>query len=86
MVYLFHLLQASQLLIDEDSELSEEVLLKLEHLPGRWEKVQQLACVAKQQVASLQANEIAIVRKKLGAFEIKQFQFRERFHQLDFFK
>jgi dynein heavy chain len=42
--------------------------------------------VAKQQVASLQANEIAAVRKKLGSFELRQLQFRDEFHRQDFFR
>lgn len=78
--------KASELLKESENELSEEILLKLKTLPERWEEIKQSACVAKQQVASLQANEIAAVRKKLGSFELKQLQFRDEFHRQDFFK
>ena len=69
-----------------ENELSEEMLLKLKNLPERWEGIKESACVARQQVASLQANEIAAVKKKLGSFELKQLQFRDEFHSSDFFK
>lgn len=69
-----------------ENELSEEMLLKLKNLPERWEGIKESACVARQQVASLQANEIAAVKKKLGSFELKQLQFRDEFHRSDFFK
>ena len=78
--------EAATLLKESENELSEEILLKLKHLPERWEDIKESACVAKQQVASLQANEIAAVRKKLGSFELRQLQFRDEFHRQDFFK
>ena len=71
---------------EANNELSEEILLKLQYLPQRWENIKQSAGVAKQQVATLQANEVAAVRKKMSLFEVKQLEFREEFHGLDFFK
>ncbi len=53
-------------------------------MPERWEVIRESACVAKQQVASLQANEIAAVRKKLGSFELRQLQFRDEFRLWDY--
>ena len=78
--------EAAELLKESGNELSEEIKLKLQHLPERWEEIKNSACVAKQQVASLQANEIAAVRKKLGSFELRQLQFRDEFHRQDFFR
>ena len=60
--------------------------MKLQHLPQRWENIKQSAGVAKQQVATLQANEVATVRKKMSAFDVKQMRFREEFLSLEFFK
>lgn len=71
---------------EANNELSEEILLKLQHLPQRWENIKQSAAVAKQQVATLQANEVAAVRKKMSAFDMKQLNFREEFLCLQFFK
>jgi dynein heavy chain len=36
---------------------------------------------AKQQVAPLQTNEVANVRRKSAAFDVEQYNFRERFRQ-----
>ena len=69
------------MLKESENELSEDIMLKLKHLPERWEDIKESACVAKQQVASLQANEIAAVRKKLCSFELRQLQFRDEFHR-----
>ena len=69
-----------------ENELSEEIKFQLQHLPEQWAEIKKSATLAKQQVASLQANEIAAVRKKLGIFELRQLQFRDEFHSQDFFK
>ena len=36
---------------------------------------------AKQQVAPLQNNEVANVRRKTASFDVEQYNFRERFRQ-----
>lgn len=78
--------QAAKLLEDFDHQLSEEVLLKLQNLPQSWENIKQSAAIAKQQVATLQATEVAEIKKALHHFEFKQLQFRDEFQRQDFFK
>ena len=41
---------------------------------------------AKLQVSSMQVTEVVSIRRKLGAFESKQLQYREKFSKLHFFK
>jgi dynein heavy chain, axonemal len=36
---------------------------------------------AKQQVAPLQTNEVANIRRKTASFDVEQYNFRERFRQ-----
>lgn len=52
-----------------------------QELPEKWNNVKKLAINMKQQVAPLQANEVAILRRKCALFDVEQNKFRERFHQ-----
>jgi dynein heavy chain len=48
-----------------------------QELPEQWNNVKKQGVMVKQQVAPLQANEVAIIRRKCTAFDVKQHEFRE---------
>lgn len=52
----------------------------LQELPEKWTHLKKQAGVTKQQVAPLQANEVAKLRRKCATFDVEQFTFRESFH------
>jgi hypothetical protein len=45
-----------------------------------------MALTVKQQVAPLQATEVANIRRKLASFEVRQHEFREEFRRLAAFQ
>lgn len=55
------------------------IFLKL--LPEKWNNTKKLAMQAKQQVAPLQTNEVANIRRKTASFDVQQYEFREKFRQ-----
>ena len=69
--------QTIDLLKSYEHEMSEEVHLQLQELPEQWNNVKKQAVMVKQQVAPLQANEVAIIRRKCTSFDVKQHEFRE---------
>ncbi|KAM6469113.1 dynein axonemal heavy chain 9 [Liasis olivaceus] len=73
--------QTIELLKNYEQELPGDVYRQLEELPEKWNNVKKLAINMKQQVAPLQANEVAILRRKCALFDVEQNKFRERFHQ-----
>jgi dynein heavy chain len=50
-------------------------------LPEKWTNTKKLAMQAKQQVAPLQTNEVANIRRKAASFDVEQYNFRESFRQ-----
>jgi dynein heavy chain, axonemal len=48
-------------------------------LPEKWTNTKKLAMQAKQQVAPLQTNEVANIRRKIASFDVEQYNFREAF-------
>ncbi|XP_065832250.1 dynein beta chain, ciliary-like [Oscarella lobularis] len=64
-----------------EQEMSDQVHTLLEELPDRWTNLKKVAATAKQVVAPLQANEVAIIRKKCSSFDVKQHEFRELFRR-----
>ncbi len=50
-------------------------------MPEKWNNTKKLAMQAKQQVAPLQTNEVANIRRKTAAFDVEQYNFREKFRQ-----
>ena len=51
-------------------------------LPEQWNNTKKLAISVKQQVAPLQANEVANIRRKLADFDSRQQEFREDFRKI----
>ncbi|XP_064179132.1 dynein heavy chain 9, axonemal [Anguilla rostrata] len=70
-----------ELLKTYEQELPEEVYKQLEELPEKWNNVKKQAITVKQQVAPLQANEVASLRRKCASFDVEQHSFRERFRK-----
>ncbi|XP_032397932.1 dynein heavy chain 9, axonemal [Etheostoma spectabile] len=62
-----------------EQELPDVVYKQLEVLPEKWNNVKKQAVLVKQQVAPLQAIEVASLRRKCAAFDVEQHTFREHF-------
>jgi dynein heavy chain len=62
-------------------EVPDDVYDKLQRLPEKWTNTKKLAMQAKQQVAPLQTNEVANIRRKIASFDVEQYNFREAFRQ-----
>ncbi|XP_016061753.1 PREDICTED: dynein heavy chain 17, axonemal [Miniopterus natalensis] len=73
--------QTIELLKTYGEEMPEEIYVKLQELPEQWTNTKKLAFQVKQNVAPLQANEVNILRRKCQQFELKQYEFREKFRQ-----
>ncbi|XP_070581054.1 dynein beta chain, ciliary-like isoform X2 [Ptychodera flava] len=75
-----------ELLKTYDQEMPEEVHTQLQELPEQWNNSKKIAITVKQQVAPLQANEVAIIRRKCTTFDVKQHEFRENFRKAALFR
>ncbi|XP_037666336.1 dynein heavy chain 17, axonemal [Choloepus didactylus] len=73
--------QTIELLKTYGEEMPEETHTKLQELPEQWTNTKKLAIQVKQNVAPLQANEVSILRRKCQQFELRQYEFREKFRQ-----
>ncbi|KAM7382161.1 hypothetical protein PAMA_012837 [Pampus argenteus] len=62
-----------------EQELPDVVYKQLEALPEKWTNVKKQAVLVKQQVAPLQAIEVASLRRKCASFDVEQHTFREHF-------
>eukprot|EP00064_Thunnus_orientalis_P003474 superscaffoldBa00000283_g3483 len=62
-----------------EQELPDVVYKQLEELPEKWTNVKKQAVLVKQQVAPLQAIEVASLRRKCALFDVEQHTFREHF-------
>uniref|UniRef100_A0AAY4DT71 Dynein heavy chain 11, axonemal n=1 Tax=Denticeps clupeoides TaxID=299321 RepID=A0AAY4DT71_9TELE len=69
----------ADLLKSYGQQLPENVYTQLEELPEKWKNLKKLAFTVKHEVAPLQSNEVAVIRRKCVHFEIKQHEFREQF-------
>ncbi|MGH0147735.1 UNVERIFIED_CONTAM: hypothetical protein FKN15_039853 [Acipenser sinensis] len=58
----------------------------MQELPEKWKTLKKIAFTVKHEVAPLQANEVAVIRRKCVHFEIKQHEFREQFQNEIIFK
>ena len=54
----------------------------MQELPEQWTNTKKISITVKQQVAPLQANEVANVRKKSADFDVRQHKFREEFRKI----
>ncbi|XP_069339362.1 dynein axonemal heavy chain 9 [Eulemur rufifrons] len=73
--------QTIELLKTYEQEWPGTVFKQLEELPEKWNNIKKMAIAVRQQVAPLQANEVAVLRQRCTAFEAEQQQFRERFRE-----
>ncbi|XP_072770151.1 dynein beta chain, ciliary-like [Nerophis lumbriciformis] len=71
--------QTIALLKDYEQEVPNVVHKQLEELPEKWTNVKKNAMLVKQQVAPLQAIEVANLRRKCASFEVTQHTFKEHF-------
>ncbi|XP_038207715.1 dynein beta chain, ciliary [Zerene cesonia] len=80
------LTETIELLKFYDMDIPEEVNVLLQELPEQWQATKKLALTVKQQVAPLQAAEVACIRKKITIFDLHVTYYREVFKKYDFFK
>ncbi|CAH2292037.1 dynein heavy chain 9, axonemal [Pelobates cultripes] len=73
--------QTIELLKVYEQDLPDEVYKQLEELPEKWNNIKKMAVTVKQQVAPLQANEVALLRRKCASFDVQQHSFREKFRK-----
>lgn len=78
--------QTIELLKTYEQEMPEEVHQQLQELPEQWNNSKKIAITCKQQVAPLQATEVANIRRKSATFDVQQHKFRENFRQIPPFK
>uniref|UniRef100_A0A8C5D1B4 Dynein heavy chain 9, axonemal n=1 Tax=Gadus morhua TaxID=8049 RepID=A0A8C5D1B4_GADMO len=62
-----------------EQELPDVVHKQLEELPEKWINVKKHAVAVKQQMAPMQASEVAGLRRKCASFDVEQHSFREDF-------
>jgi dynein heavy chain len=55
-------------------------------LPEQWKNTKKIAITIKQQVAPLQATEVANIRRQTATFDVNQHKFRERFRSIPPFR
>ncbi len=60
--------------------------LCFQELPEQWNNTKKIGITVKQQVAPLQANEVANIRKKSATFDVEQHKFREMFRKIGPFR
>ena len=59
-----------------------QVHQQLQELPEQWNNTKKIAITVKQQVAPLQTNEVANIRRKTASFDVSQHTFRETFRSI----
>ena len=73
--------QKLELLKSYGQEINDDVYDRLNILPEKWANTKKLALNVKQQVAPLQTNEVANLRRKVANFDVRQYEFREKFRK-----
>lgn len=64
--------QTIELLKSYDHEMSEDVYQLLADLPEKWTNTKKTMVTVKQEVAPLQAIEVADIRRKCTSFDVQQ--------------
>ncbi|KAG7259758.1 hypothetical protein CRUP_010534 [Coryphaenoides rupestris] len=80
------LTSTAELLKTYGQQLPESVYTQLEELPEKWKSLRKVAFTVKHEVAPLQSNEVAVIRRKCARFEVKQHEFREAYRTEAIFK
>ncbi|KAJ8318719.1 LOW QUALITY PROTEIN: hypothetical protein KUTeg_003810 [Tegillarca granosa] len=78
--------QTIELLKTYEQEMPEDVHQQLQELPEQWNNTKKIAITVKQQVAPLQATEVANIRRKSATFDVSQHKFREKFRSIPPFR
>lgn len=78
--------QTIELLKAYNHEMPEKVYAQLHNLPEKWNNTKKVMATAKEEVAPLQAIEVADIRRKCTSFDVKQHEHREMFRKLELFK
>lgn len=73
--------QKLELLKSYGQEIHDDVYDRLSTLPEKWANTKKLSLNVKQQVAPLQTNEVANLRRKVANFDVRQYEFREKFRK-----
>jgi dynein heavy chain len=73
--------QKLELLKSYGQEINDDIYERLNALPEKWANTKKLALNVKQQVAPLQTNEVANLRRKVANFDVRQYEFREKFRK-----
>ncbi|CAF2140297.1 unnamed protein product [Rotaria magnacalcarata] len=73
--------QKLELLKSYGQEIHDDVYERLNALPEKWANTKKLSMNVKQQVAPLQTNEVANLRRKVANFDVRQYEFREKFRK-----
>jgi dynein heavy chain len=73
--------QKLELLKSYGQEINDDIYERLHVLPEKWANTKKLALMIKQQVAPLQTNEVANLRRKIATFDVRQYEFREQFRK-----
>lgn len=73
--------QKLELLKSYGQEINDDVYDRLNSLPEKWANTKKLGMNVKQQVAPLQTNEVANLRRKVANFDVRQYEFREKFRK-----
>uniref|UniRef100_A0A3Q2SZQ2 Dynein axonemal heavy chain 9 n=1 Tax=Fundulus heteroclitus TaxID=8078 RepID=A0A3Q2SZQ2_FUNHE len=64
-----------------EQELPDVVYKHLAELPEKWINLKKQAILVKQQVAPLQAIEVASLRRRCALFDVEQHAFKDHFHR-----
>ena len=73
--------QKLEFLKNYGQEINDDVYDRLNILPEKWANTKKLSLNVKQQVAPLQTNEVANLRRKIANFDVRQHEFREKFRK-----
>ncbi|XP_061694561.1 dynein axonemal heavy chain 11 [Syngnathoides biaculeatus] len=76
----------AELLKTYGQQLPDDVYAQLKELPEMWTSLRKIAFTVKHEVAPLQSKEVSVIRRKCVWFEVKQYEFRERFRSEAIFK
>ncbi|KAK4884824.1 hypothetical protein RN001_001095 [Aquatica leii] len=74
------------LLKEYGMEFAEEVYVKLQEVPDKWNQCKKIAVATKQAVGPLQTIQIAAVRRRVGLFDVRQAMHRDVFKKSKFFE
>ncbi|XP_078083834.1 dynein axonemal heavy chain 11 [Mustelus asterias] len=78
--------ETAELLKTYGQQLPEYIYAELAELPEKWKNLKKIALTVKHEVAPLQSNEVAVIRRKCVQFEENQCKFREQFRNEAIFR